>query len=475
MLCRKHLQNAQILAVEQIGFERIVRFDFLCSSDFSDSKVSLYAEIMGKYSNIILVENGIILGALKSTSLEENTKRILFSGAKYALPSPQGKANPLNLDELENAFLQKSGDTAKFICAKIEGIAYSSALEMVEKYGEGLTAKNLYDYILAKPSPCIVYEKGEMKDFKVRSENSNKKCFDSLLEAQTEYYSFVYQKKTFEAQKRKLEVALLNKIKKVEKKLALMRQKLLECDEADEIKLKGELITANIYLLQKGMKGFEATNYYKEDCPKIKIELDSNLTPAQNAQRYYKRYAKLKRTLENLLIQIADCEDELLYLNSIKSNIYSAELLIDLLETEEELVEIGFIKKADGKKKKQQACPFRSYNYLGFKILAGRNNLQNDRLLKEILGEDIWLHTQKYHSSHLAIITEGRAVPDEVIKVAAEICAYYSDGRDGSKIPVDYTFKRFVKKPPKKARGFVIYTDYKTALAEPNAHEELKI
>jgi len=101
--------------------------------------------------------------------------------------------------------------------------------------------------------------------------------------------------------------------------------------------------------------------------------------------------------------------------------------------------------------------------------------LQNDRLLKEILGEDIWLHTQKYHSSHLAIITEGRAVPDEVIKVAAEICAYYSDGRDGSKIPVDYTFKRFVKKPPKKARGFVIYTDYKTALAEPNAHEELKI
>ncbi|MBO5327946.1 MAG: NFACT family protein [Clostridia bacterium] len=475
MLCRKHLQNAQILSVKQVGFERIIAIEFLSSSDFSDYQTTLYCEIMGKYSNLILVQNGVILGALKTTSLEENAKRILFSGAKYVLPEPQGKANPLNLGELESVMQNKGADVAKFICANVEGIAYSTALEMENFYGEDITAQNIYDFVNGESQPCVVYKNGEPCDFKVRSLSINKKEYPTLLQAQSEYYSHVYLKKTFEAQKRKLESALSSKIKKCEKKIALMEQKLFECDEAEEIKLKGELITANIYRIERGMEGIEVINYYDENAATLKIALDKTLTPAQNAQKHYKKYAKLKRTIENVGVQLTQAEEELNYLNSIKSSIYAAELIIDLKEIEEELIDLGFIKSGDLKKKKKEVSPYRVYEYNGFKIIAGRNNAQNDRLTKSLNADDVWLHTQKYHSSHVAIICNGNKIPDDVLGVAAEICAYYSDGRNGSKIPVDYSLKKYVKKPPQKALGFFIYTDYKTVLVNPNNHKDKEI
>lgn len=475
MLLRKHLQNAEILKVEQIGFERIVAFDFLCCSDFSYSQTTLYCEIMGKYSNVILTQNGIILGALKTTSLEDNAKRVLFSGAKYFLPEPQGKANPLNLDELEKIFELKSGDTAKFICANVEGIAYSTALEMQEIYGDSICAQHVYNFVCEKGEPCVIYKDGEPCDFKVRSVSPSRKTYASLLDAQKAYYAYVYTKHLFETKKRKLKSALSSKIKKCEKKLAQMEQKLFECAEADKIKLKGELITANIYRLERGMDGFEAINYYDENSAKIKIVMDKTLTPAQNAQKYYKKYTKLKRTLESVTVQKAQAQEELNYLNSIKCNICAAELLIDLKETEEELISLGFIKTEKNNKKKKEIYPYRTYQADGFKIIAGRNNAQNDRLTKGLSADDIWLHTQQYHSSHVAILSCGKPVPDRVLGIAAEICAYFSDGRMGNKIPVDYTFKRFVKKPSQKALGFVIYTNYKTVLVEPNAHKDKEI
>ena len=193
------------------------------------------------------------------------------------------------------------------------------------------------------------------------------------------------------------------------------------------------------------------------------------MTPAQNAQKYYKKYAKLKRTQEIVSKQRTEVLERLKYLKSALVHVDNAESLIDLAEIGDEL---GANKPDPKKKKKDMPLPFRSYEIEGFKILAGRNNVQNDRLLKAISSEDTWLHTQKYHSSHVAILSEGKAIPDKVLLAAAEICAYYSDGREGTKIPVDYTLKKFVKKPPKAVAGFVIYTDYKTILVEPKQHSE---
>jgi predicted ribosome quality control (RQC) complex YloA/Tae2 family protein len=477
MLCRKHLQNAEILDVAQIDGERIVFFDFKCFSEFAITNMRLYCEIMGKYSNLILVEGETIVGAAKTTSLETGANRILFSGAKYALPKSQGKVDPSNLAELENLFENNSlTDAAKFISSNISGIAYTTALDMVAQYGEDITAKNVYDYVNCDNiSPCVTYLDGEPNDFKVKSQDKSAKHFSTLLEAQQEYYSYIYRKNTFEDKKRKLLGGISSSLKKSEKRLAQIEEKLLECKSADAIKLKGELITANIYAIQRGQTSFEAVNYYDENCGKIKIELDRQLSPSQNAQKYYKKYAKLKRTQENLSEQKEEILSKHDYLKSIEDNIYAAEELCDLTDTQEELENLGLIKKAEEKKKKaKEVTPYRQYTLNGFTIICGRNNVQNDRLTKSLAPDDMWLHVQKFHSSHVGIIAEGKSIPDEVILFAAEICAYYSEARERDKVSVDYCLKRFVKKPNKANLGFAVYTDYKTIIVHPSSHADNK-
>lgn len=474
MLLRKHLQNAEILDVVQPDFERIIYFDLKCVSDFSSSVMRLYFEIMGKYSNAVLTENGLIIGALKTTSIDENTRRVLFGGVKYVPPEPQDKISPDDIPGLEKVMSSASGDIAKHISNRVKGIAYATAMEMVSFYGEKITASDINEYVFAPDAQaCVIYCDGEPNDFRVRSCCENQKKFSSVLQAQSAYYSYVYAKRSFTEKKTKLENALNGAIKKVEKRLAVIRDKLAECSGAENVRLKGELITANIYALERGMTSFDAVNYYDPECKTVKIELDRTLTPSQNAQKYYKKYAKLKRTYLSVSAQQSEADERLDYLNSIAAHIAAAETVFDLEETEEELTELGLVKKTETRKKKTDPAPYRIYETEGFKIIAGRNNLQNERLTKGLSHEDLWLHTQKYHSSHVGIITDGREVPDNVLLTAAEICAYYSDGRSGNKIPVDYTFKKFVKKPPKSNAGFVIYTDYNTVLVQPNGHAEL--
>ena len=477
MLLRKHLQNAQITEVRQVGFERIIALEFDCFSEFNQTHMTLYCEIMGKYSNMVLVERGIILGALKQTTLEENAKRVLFSGAKYTLPPPQGKADPTDRDALEEAFGNGAHDE-KFICANVEGIAYSTAVEMCSHYGGDVTAEQVYEYVNSDDiAPCITFnENGEPGDFKVRSVERSAKAYPDLLSAQRDYYDFVYVKKTFEDTKRRLTGALHAAVKKVEKRLAQINSRLLECESAEDIKLKGELITANIYRLERGMTSFEADDYYSEEPKKIKIELDRQLTPSQNAQRYYKKYAKMKRTVEILTVQREETERRLDYLMSIDAHICAAECTDDLTEICDELIADGLIKapaeKGAKRKKIDRAAPLREYEIDGFRVLAGRNNLQNDRLLKSLTPDDIWLHTNRYHSSHVGIVTEGRKVPDETIAKAAAICAYYSEARGRDKVTVDYAVRKFVKKPPKANSGFVTYTDYSNIIVAPDPHRE---
>ncbi len=476
MLLRKHLQNAKITAVKQIEGERIVYFDLECISEFELANMRFYVELMGKYSNAILVKDGVISGALKSTAIGESTKRILFTGAKYALPEPQDKIPPDDLPAIKTAFSNVCGDRAKFISERIKGVSYATALDIIETYGENVTAEQTANYLSGTVyAPCVTFSNGEETDFKVRSASPTQRRYESVLEAQTAYYAAITAKQEFAEKKRKLLNALASAVKKTEKRLAVIEQKLLDCRDMETVKLKGELITANIYAVEKGMGEFEAVNYYDEKGGKIKIALDKTLSPADNAQKYYKRYAKLKRTVESVSAQREETKAQLSYLNSINSHIYAGESLCDFEETEEELKALGLITAPQQKKKTEKISPFREYDCCGYKIIAGRNNLQNDRLLKSVSQKDLWLHTQNYHSSHVVIITEGKSVPDEVLCVAAEICAYYSDGRNGNKVPVDYTKRASVKKPPKSNAGFVIYSEYKTILVTPDPHTQLRI
>ncbi len=476
MLLRKHLLGAEILDVFQVEFERIVAVKLKCTSDFTQAERVLYCEIMGKYSNVILTENGLILGALKSTSLETNAHRILFSGAKYTLPAPQDKVCPLNREKLAGvvAGLEWLENGEKLLFERVSGLAYPTAeaiMREYEKYGKNTgmpLADFIYRYIFeGETSPCILYVDGEGKEFSAKYlEGSSPR--HSLQEAQDELYSRRDCKKQFEEKKRKLLGVVTTLKKKQEKRLSQILDSLQECEQADEYKKYGELITANLYRISRGDRKARVIDYYDPACGEITISLDEKLTPSQNAQKYYKKYGKLKRAVEALTPRLRAEQSDLAYTESVLSALSLATELADLSEIEEELTSLGLLKAPVKKSgKKSEEVPFRRFEKDGFTILAGRNNVQNDRLLKAAKPNDVWLHTQKYHSSHVVILTENRVVPDAVLEYAGSVCAYYSQGRGGNKIPVDYCERRFVKKPSKAKAGFVVYTDYKTMLVNP--------
>lgn len=480
MLLRKHLQNAEITDIKQVGFERVLYFDFKCFSEFEVTDMRLYLEIMGKYSNAVLVKGGVIAGALKTASLETGARRVMMSGAIYRLPEKQEKCDPTDLDALKSTFERKYGDAAKFIADNVAGIAFVTAADIVNEYGENVTAEQIYNYVNSPEyQPCIEYRDGAAADFKARR-YAGAKPYETILKAQADFYTEAVTKKRFNDKKRRLLSAVNSAEKKVEKRLALSLEKLSECDKADEIKLKGELITANIYAVERGKSYFETVNYYDENGGTIRIELDPRLTPSQNAQKYFKRYQKLKRTALTLTAQKSESEERLSYLKTISQNIELAENLQDLTETEQELISISLLpapKAVNGKnggKKAEENSPFRKYLFGGFTVLCGRNNGQNDRLTKGLAQTDLWLHVKTFHSSHVAVLCDTKVATDEVIQFAAEVCAYYSEARGKDKVAVDYTLKKYVKKPGGANAGFVVYTDFKTILVAPNAHTEAK-
>ena len=494
MLLRKHLQNAEILEIRQHEFERIIEIKLHCTTDFSESDRVLHCELMGKYSNVVLTENGVILGALKTTALESENHRVLLPGVKYLYPAPQDKLSPFDgvgmRSRLQNASLMRveawnKESLSMFLFDNVSGLALPTAREIVSRFGgaENVLSEEqetpfwefVGEFCQNEPCrPCVKMQNGTMADFfAFPVAGGVEKPF--LYKAEDEFYTSRETKKGFEDKKRKLESAVRNLKKKQAKKLQETLERLKDAEKAEEYRIKGELLTANLYRVEKGARFVELENWYDEQGGMIKIELDTMLSPAKNAQRYFKTYNKHKRAKEVLTPMLKAEEAEIEYTDSVASAISQAENATDLKEIETELMGMGLLrapKERVGGKKKEEPIPFREYEYNGLKIYAGRNNLQNDRLLRMASPDDIWLHAQKYHSSHVIISAGGGQVCDETILYAAEICAYYSDGRDGDKIPVDYCKRKFVKKPSKSKAGFVIYTDYKTMLVTPNSHKE---
>lgn len=478
MLLRKHLTGASLVGAEQVGFERILAFAFDCAGEFSRAQRTLYAEIMGKYSNLVLTENGIVTGALKVSSLQENFKRALFPGVKYTLPDPQDKTDPSDGAALTECLSACTGDLADFLFAHVAGLAYPTCRLIAENappLGDAATLSHyVRDYIFSdETAPAVERAGGQAKDFHVRFAGGER--YDSVNAAQDAFYTERETQRSFSEQKRKLESILLSRKKKEEKKLGILLERERECADMEKNRIFGELITANIYAIPKGAAGCEVVNYYDENSRTVRIPLDKTLSPSQNAQRYFKKYNKQKRTLAATAPQKREAENELDYTQSALSSLARAENMLDLAETEEELRMTGLMPPQPKKKKNAPLIPFRAFSFGDFRVFAGRNNVQNDRLLRESSPTDIWLHTQKYHSSHVIIRTEGRKVPANVLTAAAEICAFFSDGKSGDKIPVDYCERRFVKKPPKAKAGFVVYTDFKTLLATPDRHAEAEI
>ncbi|MBQ8295802.1 MAG: NFACT family protein [Clostridia bacterium] len=493
MLLRKHLLGAEILAIRQYDFERIIEIDLHCVTDFSESVRTLHCELMGKYSNLVLTEKGVIVGALKTSALEDNSRRVLLAGAKYLYPAPQDKLTVTDRAGLRSrlqTFLSLRTENVDeetlsfFLFENVAGLALPTAREIVRRVVEtagsvhavltSATPLPLWDFVddFFQNEPCrpCLKMKGKTAEDFFAFPVENGVEMPSLCKAEDEFYTGKETKKGFEDKKRKLENTARGLKKKQAKKLQDTLERLKESEKADDYRVKGELLTANLYRIEKGATMVELENWYSLNGETIKIALDATLPPSKNAQRYFKTYNKHKRAKEILTPILKKEEEEIEYTDSVIATISLADSIDDLKEIETELIEMGLLrapKERVGGKKKELAVPFREYSHGGMRILAGRNNLQNDRLLRQASPDDVWLHTQKYHSSHVIIATEGKSVSEETLLFAAELCAYYSDGRDGDKIPVDYCLRKHVKKPSKSKAGFVIYTDYKTLLVTP--------
>ncbi len=490
MLLRKYLLGGEIANITLVNEDRIVKIDFSCENDFLGKTLNtLYLEIMGKYSNVFLVEDDKIVGAMKNIPLSIEGKRITLYGAKYTLPDKQDKLNPFDERQVEKAFIEydklpNKQDLANFIYRTFGGLSKPTSQEIAYRiqllggFELSQAVKTFINFTNEEDNATIISGEGvyDFYPFNYLHVSGNRTYFESLIEAQKEYYSTLSTKNDWQ----NLYNSLLGKVnayeKKVNKKLNILLEKEQSTYGYEKFKLYGQLITDNVYQIKKGVKEITLTNYYSEPYSEIIIPLDTTLTAVQNAQKYFKKYTRLKRTKEHLIVQKEELLLDLNYVLGVKQNLLQSKTKAELLEIEEELIIEGIIilQKAPKKptKNKVKTYNFREYEILGYKVLVGKNNIQNDALTFSADKNDLWLHCKDYHSSHVIIKSKNDIVPDKVIEISASICAYYSVAKSGDKIPVDYTLKKYVKKQPKTKLGSVIYTDYKTILVTPNAYEE---
>ena len=494
MLLRKHLQNAIIHKIEQVEYERILAIHCTCNSEFTVKTKILYCEIMGKYSNLILVQDNIILGALKSIPLSPDSKRNLLTGANYTLPPKQEKLTVFALENLQEyipAFVQKT--FANFLFQNIAGLSRQTSQELSKLIAQKLQIAEdtiltqaiqdtnilkslqnaIYFYLLeSPPSPSISYLNNTPKEFYPITFNKDDKTnFTSMIDCIEAFYQNKGNLQKIQQKSDKLIQYCNAKLKKEQKKLQMLQAQKEKCNGLELNRLYGELITANIYAIRRGDSSCTVHNYYTENQEKCTIPLDSQLSPSENAQLYYNRYNKQKRTLTATAEQIEKVNDEIDYWTSTLQIIALAEELEDLVEIEAELVEsIGKQQQKKVNQKAKKISNYRKYTIENFTVCVGRNNIQNDRLLKESREHDIWVHAQKLTSAHAIIFTNKQNPPDSVIQKTAEIVAYFSSGRENGKVNIDYCLRKYVKKPPRAKAGFVIYSNFKSLHVVPNKH-----
>lgn len=495
MHLRKYLTSGIIESIGILNEDRIFDITIISKTEMKDIvKLHLICEMMGRYSNILLLNSKyIITDAIKQVSFDAATKRCVLPSCAYTTPE-QTKLLPSNKDgiiKLLNEF--KGGDLKKYLCNGISGLSLITAEEIIFKSGIDtaqipLKVDKLADtidkffgiYTSDIYMPCYCTDNnGNSLDYFTTiydSQDLNFKKCDNLSMA----IESLTLKKDLDERHREKSKHLASAIKKYksrnQKKLQKANDKLTECNKMEEYKKYGELITSNLYKLKKGDTILQCVDYYSPDMEEITIQLNPQYSPSKIAQDYFKKYNKLKRTLDIILTQIEETEEDLKYIETIEQTLNNCNLTADLFQIEEELYQIGAIKKMKTKlpKSVKEGKPI-IYEYNNYIIAVGKNNFQNDKLtFKTANGGDIWLHALNYHGSHTIIFTDGEVPPNDVITFAAQVTAYYSAGANSDKVAVDYTMKKFVKRNPNGKLGMVTYTNQKTAYVRPEQYKDYK-
>lgn len=500
MLLRKKLAGARLAAVRQPGLERVLCLDFDATSELGDEiRLTLVMEIMGRYSNIIFVdEAGKIIDALKRVDAEMSSERLVLPGLTYQLPPPQDKLCLLDVSveqimerlrrspadtELSQALLRTLQGVSPVVCRELQHRAGRGS-DLTVSALDGVPAERL-SFFLSQLAETVQTGSGQpfmavgangkpvdfsflnIEQYGLAAVVSRRESFSELLDA---FYAERDRLERMHTRSQDLLRILTTASDRLSRKINIQRAELEHCAERDTMRMYGDLINANLYRMEKGSAHAELVNFYEESQPTVKIPLDPALTPSQNAQKYYKAYRKARTAEEMLTVQIRQAQQEIHYIDSVFEELSRAGSEQDLSEIRAELTEQGYIRAPKGKQKQpaQQSCmEFRSSD--GFRILVGRNNRQNDRLtLKQANKHDIWFHTKNIPGSHTILETGGRAGSETAMRQAAALAAYYSRGRDSAQVPVDYAEVRHVSKPQGAKPGMVIYVNYKTLYVTPD-------
>ena len=475
MLFRKHLLSAKITDIEQDGLERILIIGFDSTNELGDPvHFSLIVEIMGRYSNVILVdENGIVVDALKRVDEEKSQVRTILPGEKYVSPPAQDKMNIFDDDEtlIENRIRESRKTLPKAFQDAVMGVSPIVCRE----YENGAPLSVIKQYAKNPEFSVVVTDKPF--DFSFMPINqygslASLKEFDSPS-ALLDY--FFYEKVRIDRiRQRSAELfkTLQNLQERAVRKAANREKELEECKDKETYRIFGDLIISNQYALKKGAPYYDLQNYYDEN-KTVRIPADVTLSPAQNAQKYYKEYRKKQIAETKLTDFIAKARQEAEYLDSVIDSLSRAETDSEISAIRTELAETGFLKRKSFKSKNEKALkPMEYESTEGFKIFVGRNNVMNDKLtLKTAKNYDLWFHVKDTAGSHVLVQNDGREFTDKVIREAALLASYNSKAGHSSNVPVDYTIIKNVKKPVGAKPGMVIYDDYKTEFVTPNMEE----
>lgn len=495
MLLRKHLIGMRIKSISNYDLERIVTielegFDEL--NDFITKK--LVIELMGKHSNIILLNsNNIIIDSLRHLDTFSNSSRDILPAHEYVLPDSAKKSfldvvsfeefyttisNSENfIDRITNTY---TGISKLFIQYLIEKLNLSKI--NLEKHDLELLYNEMKKITSSTSLSCVSYMKGDKKDFVIDLKNTDT-TVNSFID---EFYLNRENDEDFKTYRNSILKLILQELKKCTKRLSNINQKLNECNNMDTYKLYGELITANLYKINSNINldKIVLENYYNNNLP-IEIPLDKTTSPAQNAKKYFKKYNKLKNALNIVTIQKDETSKEINYLESTIYELENAKTIPDVHLIYDEIAENVIFKdtlsskKLNKKNSKRSKKKSEEENFVpspiildGYTIYVGKNNKQNDYLtLKFAHKNDLWFHTKDIHGSHVILKTNENEITQELINKCASIAAFYSKAKDSSNVAVDYTYVKYVKKPASAKPGMVIYTNYTTVNVHPNNFE----
>ena len=490
MLLRKHLSGARLVSVTQPPMERLAVFTFDCIDELGDPvQKKLIAELMGRTCNIYLLgSDNRIIDCLRRIGIDDHIKRPALPGLYYQEPEAVDKTDPLTLTDYEtilsaagadllcDRLMDTLGGLSPLVCREAALYAAGDTQARLENGDIPAISEKLAEFFaqnLENPQPYYTTDRdGTPKQYAFCPIVQYGEClkassFGSLLDA---CYTLRDRKDAMRQKGQAIRKTVSNLLSRTVRKMAVQEKELTATYDRERLRQLGDIVTANLHRINRGQTSLTAEDFYDEDMKEIQISLSPLLSPQQNAAKFYKDYTRMKNAEKELTRQIELGQQETVYLRSVLEELDRAASEAELEEIRRELQDGGYLRQDSGKKKMKQAklAPLRFESTDGYPIYVGKNNRQNEELTFRLARkDDIWLHAQKVHGSHVIISCGGMQPPDDTVTQAAQLAAYYAESAGGQNIPVDVTPVKQVKKPPNAKPGMVIYHTYRTVIVNP--------